>query len=140
MSKIKDKIEAIEEFLEELKEFTPAAFEEYASNKQVKAACERAVEKVIEAVTDLSFIIISIKKLKIPEDDIASFRILAENKIIPNSLYLKLKDARGMRNILIHQYGEIDDNLIFSAIKDDIEHDVKKFLEIVKERILKEHS
>ena len=63
MKRIKDKIKEIEEFLSQLKDIVPSNLEEYKADIEKKAACERYVEKVIEAVTDLAFLIIKQKKL-----------------------------------------------------------------------------
>lgn len=132
MSKITDKINEISEFLEELKSIMPSGFEEYKSSIEKKAACERYVEKIIEAATDLAFLVIKNRKLRLPEDDIDAFNILLENKIIDKDLYSKLKDAKGMRNIISHQYGKIDDEIVFEAITEELEKDIKKFVEIIE--------
>ena len=70
MSKINEKINQIQKYLDELLETVPNTLEGYESNKIVRAACERYFEKVIEAVTDMAFIVITQKKFRIPEDDI----------------------------------------------------------------------
>ena len=113
MNKIKDKIEEVEKYLNELISIMPHNFEEYKQNLEKKAACERYFEKIIEAVIDLAFLVIKEKQLKIPEEDKETFDILAEEKIISKELAEKLKDAKGMRNILSHQYGNVDDKIIF---------------------------
>ena len=132
MSRITDKIEEISGFLEELKSIMPSGFEEYKSSIEKKAACERYVEKIVEAATDLAFLVIKNKKLNIPEDDIDAFNILLENKIIDSDLSAKLKNAKGMRNIISHQYGKIDDGIVFEAITQELEKDIKKFIFIVE--------
>lgn len=129
MSRLKDKINEIKSLLADLEEITPNTIEEYKSNKVIKAACERYAEKIIEGVTDLAFMAIKQKKFEIPEDDIDAFRILFDHKIIQETLYQKLKDAKGMRNILAHQYGEINDAIVFGSITEELEKDVKEFLE-----------
>ena len=132
MSRINEKINEIQKYLDELKETVPNTLEEYESNKIIRAACERYFEKVIEAVTDLAFIVITLKKFRIPDDDIDSFRILEENGVINNELYNRLKDAKGMRNFIAHQYGQINDKLVYEAIKEELDKDVKKFISIVE--------
>lgn len=130
--RIKDKIKEIEEFLDQLKYIIPASFNEYQSNIEKKAACERYVEKIVEATVDLAFLIIKLKKLKIPEDDIDAFNILSNNKIIDENLSKKLKMAKGMRNIIAHEYGKIDDRVVFEAITEELERDVREFIKNVK--------
>ena len=129
MKRINDKINEINQFLEELESLVPSSLEEYKSCIEKKAACERYVEKIVEAVIDLAFLIIKNKKLRIPEDDIDAFNILLENKIIDNDLASRLKNAKGMRNIISHQYGKIDDEIVFEAINEELNKDVRKFIE-----------
>lgn len=128
MKRIKDKIKEINEFLEQLKGIVPSSFDEYKKNIEKKAACERYVEKIIEAVTDLAFLIIKKKNLRIPEDDIDAFNILLDNKIIENELATRLKNAKGMRNIIAHQYGKIDDEIVYNSITEELEKDITSFI------------
>jgi uncharacterized protein YutE (UPF0331/DUF86 family) len=129
MSRIKDKVKEIKVYLEEFSEIIPESFNEYIKSNLLKAGCERYAEKIIEAMTDLAFLIIKEKKLKLPEDDVHAFRILYENKIINERLYCNLKNAKGMRNILAHQYGRIDDEVVFESFEELIK-DVKEFIKI----------
>ena len=133
MSRIKDKIDGVHIFLEELSKIVPSEFNDYKSNNLVKAACERYFEKVVEAVTDIAFMIIVKRKFRVPEDDIDAFRILLEHKIIDEELYKKLKQAKGMRNILTHQYGTVKDEIVFEAISEELDRDTRNFLEKIKD-------
>ena len=119
-------------YLNELSKIVPSEFDDYKSNKLVKAACERYFEKIVEAVTDIAFMVIVKRKLRVPEDDIDAFRILLEHKIINEELYKKLKQAKGMRNILAHQYGTINDKIVFEAISEELDKDVKKFIQLIQ--------
>ena len=85
--RIKDKIKEITEFLEFLSQRVPDTLEEYKSNLEKKAICERYFEKVIEAIVDLSFLLIRHLKIEIPAEtsDTEIFYILAEKHIISKS-------------------------------------------------------
>ena len=37
-----------------------------------------------------------------------------------------------MRNFIAHQYGQINDKLVYGAITEELEKDVKKFILIVE--------
>lgn len=131
MKRIKDKIIQIEKFFEELKDIVPSNIDKYRPNLEKKAACERYAEKIIEAVVDLAFLVIHQKKFKLPEDDIDAFNILCENKFIDNNLAIKLQHAKGMRNIIVHEYGRINDDIVFHSITEELEKDVKEFVKAV---------
>ena len=131
----KDKIREIERFLNELKDILPASFEEYKENLEKKAACERYLEKIVEAVIDLAFLVIKSKKLKIPEDDVDALNILINTKIINEKLAKRLKNAKGMRNIIAHQYGKVEDDVVFDAITKELARDADLFIKSVKKLI-----
>jgi len=129
MERINDKKNEIEKYLKELDAILPQNFEEYLANLEKRLACERAMEKIIEAVNDFAIILIKEKRLPTPKDDLNAFDILSDKEIISKELSAKLKDAKGMRNFLAHQYGKIDDELVFQAVSEELPKDVEEFLE-----------
>ncbi len=130
--RITDKTGEIEDYLAELEGFMPGSFKEYERDAKTKAACERYFEKIIEAVVDLAYLVIKDKGLKIPDDDKGVFDILAEAELITESLASKLKDAKGMRNIISHEYGTVDDEIVFNSITEDLVMDVHEFLKSLR--------
>ena len=132
MSRIEDKLEEVENYLSELEEVIPNSFEEYEESIEKRLACERAFEKIVESVNDLAILFIKEKRLQLPEEDVKAFDVLADKKIISREISEKLKQAKGMRNFLAHQYGRVDNELIFEAINGPIFEDVKEFLNKLK--------
>lgn len=132
MKRIKDKIEQIKLFLDELELINPKDFKEYSNSIEKKAACERYVEKIVEAVTDLAFLTIKKEKFRLPESDTDAFNSLKEKNIISEELCSKLKQAKGMRNIIAHEYGTLDDEIIFEAITKELSKDIQEFLKLIK--------
>jgi uncharacterized protein YutE (UPF0331/DUF86 family) len=132
-NRIKEKIKEIERFIEELYDNIPSNMEMefYKKDIKTKAICERYVEKIIEAIEDLSFLMINFKELKYPEEEKEIFDILKDNKIISENLSKKLKDAKGMRNFIAHQYGKIDDEIIFNSVTEELENDTKEFIKVI---------
>ena len=132
MQRISDKIKEIETYVIELEEFLPKSVFKYESNNLLKAACERYFEKIVEGVVDIAFIIIKVRKYKIPEEDLDAFNILLDRKIISEKLSLNLKRAKGMRNIIVHQYSEVDNELVYTCLKNELLNDVNDFIESIK--------
>ncbi|MEK6873826.1 MAG: DUF86 domain-containing protein [Nanoarchaeota archaeon] len=127
--RIKDKSEEIVRFLEQLEEITPKDYGEYERDFKTKAACERYFEKIVEACEDLAFLILREKSIKIPEKEESVFFILYKNNLINEDLYKKLKEAKGMRNIISHQYGNINDEIVFESITSQLIKDIEEFME-----------
>lgn len=136
--RIQDKIDELRGYLEEVYEIVPDSLEEYKDDFKAKAACERYAERIIEAVTDLAFLVVKEKRFASPESDLQAFEILSENKVISFELSKKLQDAKSMRNILAHEYGKVDDEIVFNSLKEELRGDVTEFIEIIKE-FLKNH-
>jgi uncharacterized protein YutE (UPF0331/DUF86 family) len=132
-SRIEDKIKEINLYLNQFSGIIPSSFSEYAHNLVIKAACERYFEKIIEAVVDLSFMVIKFKKLEQPSDDTTLFYILMNKAILTPELTEKFHKAKGMRNIIVHEYGYIDDIQVFEVISKMIIPDVEEFLKQIKE-------
>lgn len=130
--RISDKISEIEKFLEELESSLPANFEEYKRDYKIRAISERYFEKIIKAVIDLAFMIVKEKNLKQLEYEKQVFDILRDEKIISEVLATRLKDAKGMRNIIAHEYGKIDDELVFESITKEIIRDANEFIDLIK--------
>lgn len=133
--RIKDKIKEIEKYLKELDEIKPRNLKEYIKDIKTKAASERYFEKIIEAIVDLAFLVIKENDLETPEEDIQAFDILEKESIITSTIAKKLKDAKGMRNIIAHQYGSLDDELIFVAITQEIDNDISEFIDMIETKL-----
>lgn len=132
MRRIDDKINEIKKFLEELESSLPASFEEYEKDYKIRAICERYFEKIVKAIIDLAFIVVKEKGLKQPEHEKQVFDILTDNNIISQELSKRLQDAKGMRNIITHEYGKANDELVFESITKEILRDADKFIDLIK--------
>ncbi|MGD9275908.1 MAG: DUF86 domain-containing protein [Candidatus Pacearchaeota archaeon] len=131
--RIKDKIIEIEKFIEELEPVLPSDFEDYRNDYKIKAIGERYFEKIIEAVVDVAFFIIKEKKLKQPEYEKQVFEILANERIISKELSERLQEAKGMRNIISHQYGKLDDAQVFHSLSEELIPDILEFIKLINE-------
>ena len=126
--RLKDKINEIQNYLEEFESIIPRDYEEYKNSFLLKAACERYFEKIVETLVDLACLLIKTERFSLPEEDIRAFDILADKEIISKELGEKLKDAKGMRNILAHEYGKVDDELVYESITTEILKDTEEFI------------
>ncbi|NPE27044.1 DUF86 domain-containing protein [Methanococcoides sp. SA1] len=127
-----DKVVEIEKYLDELCRIFPQTFKEYMDNFEKRAACERYFEKIIEASIDLVFVIIKENKFRSPDSDRDALKVLVENDVVSESLAESLGNAKSMRNIIIHEYGQIDDELVFNSLKKELVKDVGKLLGVIR--------
>ena len=130
-----DKLNEIEKYLEELEGIIPISLEIYQNDLKSKAACERYFEKIAESVVEHAFLCIKYFKLKTPEEEEDTFNILNDGGIISLELTTKLREIKGMRNILAHEYGQVDDEIVFESITNELNTDTQKFIESIKKYI-----
>ena len=79
----------------------------------MQRACEQAI--------DLANHAIKVKKLGIPKDSRDSFRLLSQNRIIPEPLADKLCRMIGFRNVLVHEYQDCDIGLMVDIIENHLD-------------------
>lgn len=138
--RILDKIKEISNFLEELSEIIPQNYESYRNSFRDRASCERYFEKIVVACVELGYFIIKYKKLELPTKDKELFVILEKSKIISPVLSKKLIEAKGMRNILAHEYGKVNDQMVYESVHEEIISDIEEFLTLIEKVISEEES
>jgi uncharacterized protein YutE (UPF0331/DUF86 family) len=112
------KLDEMDQYIEDLEMMVPDTFEEYDSDLIIKRASERTIEAAIETLIKVSAMIISAERMGLPQSEETIFDILEEKKVIDPSLCLKLKKMKGFRNLLIHRYDHIKDDLVYGFLVD----------------------
>jgi len=114
------KIDRLDRYLNELHDIMPENYEAYQKIEK-KRACERLLQVSIESVLDICAQIVIELRLGLPSEEDDIFEKLEQAKIISSSTRETLKRMRGFRNILVHEYGHIDDRLVYGILKNNIE-------------------
>lgn len=129
---IESKIEQIIGSIEFIEENFPDKFEEFNSSKIIKNAIYKEVEYALENLVDLCSIINSDLRLGSPETEDSIFDHLENSKVFRKEVIELIREMKGFRNILVHKYGEINDEKAFETIKEGL-----KDFEVVIEEIEK---
>lgn len=132
--RITDKMDDLEQCLRELEEYLPAAVDEYLGSGMRRRACERAFQLACENLLDICNMIISDEGLGIPIDSKDSINRLCQCGAIPESLSSRLEELTGFRNLLVHQYGKVDDSIAYRSLRDE-SGDFYEFLEEIEKFI-----
>jgi len=119
------KIDELDTYLNELVQIIPATFEEYEQVEK-KRACERLLQLCIECVIDVCRLFVSVLILGLPSEENYLFDKMLKKKILSKEMNSLLKEMRGFRNILVHEYAAVDDELVFKTMKEKLD-DFKKF-------------
>ena len=130
------KIDHLKNYLEELKSFEPVSFHEYLQDKMRRRAIERLLQLVVEVACDINSFILS-KKGIVAESYHDSFLKMGEAKIVENPVALKLANTTGLRNRIIHEYGEYKDEIVYKNVSIFIEF-YGKYLKTLASTFFKE--
>ncbi len=121
------KIDIIETNLKLLKEIRSQGFEVFSKSYRDIQAAKHSMQESIEACLDIGNHIIAERGYRRAEDYKEIFEILEEEGLIGSRLSKKLQEMAGFRNILVHRYGEIDLNMIYLVISEEL-GDIEEFL------------
>ena len=79
---------------------------------------------------DVSNHIVADLNLGLPADSKELFDLLAARKLLPLALSKKLVSMAGFRNVLVHEYLEIDRRRVYRVLSEDL-GDFEKFIKAV---------
>lgn len=119
------KIDELDGYLRELAQIRPSSREQY-EDVEKRRACERLLQISIETVMTTCQLLVSGLRLGLPADQSDLFEKLAADGVISPELAHTLQNMKGFRNILVHEYGKIDDELVFAFLTSRLE-DFRKF-------------
>ena len=74
----------------------------------------------VQSVTDCSRLLVSQNDWRGLRDERDAFAILAERRVIPSNLADRLTRAKAFRNVLVHDYVEIDSALVVRHLREDL--------------------
>src|SRR3989338_4990547 len=130
--RVEQKINEIQDYLDEFGTIMPASFEEYNSDLLKKVACERYFEKILFASESLAMTVLRKKQLAFPESESAAYLVLSENMIIESELGQRLSELEQMRKIIINPDEFIEDAELYALINEKLISSVSELLEAIK--------
>jgi len=129
--RILSKIAELEGYLGELQAIVPDSFEAYCRIEK-KRACERLLQISIEAMIGICHLLVTGMRLGLAGEESDLFEKLGQAGVLSGSMKKRLKRMKGLRNILVHEYGEVDNLLIYEVIRTKL-NDIQAFnLVIIK--------
>ncbi len=111
------KIAGMSEYLDQLMEFSDITVESYSSEWKTQRIIERTLQMMIEVCADIAGHIISDSGYRIPKTYSDAFKILGEHGILDETLSHKMEQMAKFRNIVVHQYDEIDASIVVDILQ-----------------------
>ncbi|MFH1890379.1 MAG: DUF86 domain-containing protein [Candidatus Kuenenbacteria bacterium] len=113
---IKENIQGIQELLKEINSYKHYSLDEIAKDFHLYASLRYAFIELIERAVDINQHLIKEKDGEVPQDYAETFKILAKMGILDQNFAEKISKSVGMRNVVVHEYRDVDDKRLYNSI------------------------
>lgn len=117
ISIIESKISSILNYLKILKSYQRYSEEEIKNDLTLRGAVERYLYLLSQATIDLAESLIALKDFRRPNTYSEAFHILQEENLILQDLTEKLISMAKFRNIIAHDYENLDFGIIYDVLQ-----------------------
>jgi len=119
------KLADLEKHIGQISEYSNLRVNEYARDWKIQRIVERTLQMLIENCVDIASHIISDSGFRVPESYADTFKVLYENKIIEKRLFTRMEKMARFRNIIVHHYDKIDEEIIVGILRKDLDDFIK---------------
>ncbi len=116
MDGVRGKLKELEDNLDELQRFEQYEASDLQEDRQLRWALRYGFLESIQRVIDVACAVVSLKSLGYPKSYADCIRMLRDAGILPEALAGDLVKAVGLRNILVHDYLEVDDGELLRSL------------------------
>lgn len=134
ISVVENKISAIKKYLNILDKYRKYTKEQIEQDLGIRGALERYLYLVVQSAIDLAEAVVAFKNFRKPTTTSESFRILNEEDVISTELAEKLVKMVGFRNVLAHDYEDIDYDIVYDVLHEKYK-DIERLIEQVKKNL-----
>ena len=124
------KLAEVEEYLFQIREFSGISTTDYSADWKIQRIVERTLQMMIETCLDIAGHIIADQRYRVSENYADMFRVLWENTIIDEKLFLSLEKMARFRNYVVHHYDKIEPSIVIAILHKNLD-DFKKFKEAI---------
>lgn len=130
---ISAKLVSIGRCVQRIVQHTPATAAELAGDHDSQDIISINLQRAIQLAVDVAGAMIARRALTPPATMADAFRILAKADLLSDELAERLARAVGFRNVSVHEYEEIDWNIVYSLITKHLD-DFRDFVRAVTEQ------
>jgi uncharacterized protein YutE (UPF0331/DUF86 family) len=128
---IAQKITSLQRSVARAREALASAGNEFRTNYNLQDAAILNVIRACDTSIDLANMLIRKQRFGVPSESKDSFVILVRENAIPDRLGDQLKRMVGFRNLAVHQYRELDLEIVESVIRRNLD-DLLEFAQIIR--------
>lgn len=107
--------------LDQLRSIHARGLDSYLASRMEQAVVERLLERIVTRMIDINYHVITAAGQPPPSDDHASFQQLSGLGMLEAGFAARIARAAGLRNRLVHDYDDIDQRLLFAALRNALD-------------------
>jgi uncharacterized protein YutE (UPF0331/DUF86 family) len=120
----RDKIEGLIRHLGQytayLQEIVGQDQEQFLGDPRSIGSARYYLQVSIETCINIANHIIATDRLRSPKDYRDSFQVLNEAGILPDDFTGTMRELAGLRNLLVHLYWDVDDQMVYEGIRSEL--------------------
>lgn len=132
-----ERMAQMSQFLSELEPLLKKTTSEIVHDTVVLHAIERLFQLIVDGAVSINNHIIAKNGFVPAEDYQGTFTTLAQNDVLPTDFSLKIAPSVGLRNQVVHKYGDVNLTRLIEEIKADI-GDYPEYLKKIDEYMKRE--
>ncbi|MBI2120301.1 MAG: DUF86 domain-containing protein [Parcubacteria group bacterium] len=117
---LQERMSQMSQFISELEPLLQKSTSEIVHDTVVLHAIERLFQLIVDGAVSINNHIIAKNGFVPAEDYQGTFTTLAQNNVLPTNFSLKIAPSVGLRNQVVHKYGDVNLTRLIEEIKADI--------------------
>lgn len=121
---LQTKLDALQTYLQDLREIQPPNFEAFERDKMLRRYAERMLQMTVETCIQIGIEILTTEGFRPPENYHDIFVVLGDHGVLSPALVKSMTMMVELRNLLVYEYDVVDHLMVYSVLKrrlDDLE-------------------
>lgn len=115
------RLEKLRSYLQVLQQVQQYDLERFKRDPFIHGTAERYLHLAIECLLDIGNHLIADRRLRKPQTYGEVFEVLAEAGVIPAELQKELAGMAAFRNVLVHDYLELDRERVYGLLREKLD-------------------
>jgi uncharacterized protein YutE (UPF0331/DUF86 family) len=133
--RLQGKLDHIAARVAQLRETRGRGHDAFAADRVLIDASVRRLQTAVEAAIDAALHVVVRENLGKPRDHGDAFRLLGQVGVLSEDLLPNLLAMVRFRNLAVHLYAEVDDEMVWSILESDLV-DLDRFVAVLSARYL----
>ena len=115
------RLQKLDGYLRSLRQMQAVPLEEYLDDDNIQTIVERKLQLAIQVCMDIGNYLIGQLGLPVPDEQENVFAVLGREGVIERDLARRMIGMVRFRNILVHDYLEIDSHIVYHNLEDELD-------------------